>query len=57
MIIFFNDKIFRFDIYLLFDKFDLIVFIAFKMFFNDLKHNDNKYIHFRINCDIKFDNY
>ena len=57
MIIFFNDKIFRFDIYLLLDKFDLTIFIAFKMFFNDLKYNDNKYIRFRIDCDIKFDNY
>ena len=57
MIIFFNDKIFRFDIYLLFNKFDLIIFIAFKMFFNDLKYDDNKCIRFRINCDIKFDNY
>ena len=57
MIIFFNDKILRFNVYLLFNKFDLIIFIAFKMFFNNSKHNNNKYIRFRIDCDIKFDNY
>ena len=57
MIIFFDDKTLRFDVYLLFNKFDLIIFIAFKMFFNDSKYDNNKYIRFRINCDIKFDNY
>ena len=54
---FFNDKILRFNVYLLFNKFDLAIFIAFKIFFNDLKYNNNKYIRFRINCDIKFNNY
>ena len=54
---FFDNKTFRFDVYLLFNKFNSIIFIAFKMFLNDLKYNDNKYIRFRIDCDIKFDNY
>ena len=57
MIIFFNDKIFRSDVYLLFNKFNSTIFVVFKMFFNDSKHNNNKCIRFRINCDIKFDNY
>ena len=48
---------FRFNVYLLINKFDLIIFIAFKMFFNYLKHNDNRYIHFHNNYDIKFNNY
>ena len=57
MIIFFDDKIFRFNVYLLFNKSDLTIFIAFKMFFNDSKYNNNKYIRFRIDCGIEFDNY
>ena len=57
MIIFLNDKIFRFNVYLLFNKFNLTIFIAFKMFFNDSKYNNNKYTRFRINYNIKFDNY
>ena len=57
MIIFFNDKILRFDVYLLLNKFNSTIFIAFKMFFNDSKHDNNKYIRFRIDCDIEFDNY
>ena len=57
MIIFLDDKTFRFNVYLLFNKFNLTIFIAFKMFFNDLKYDNNKYIRFRIDCDIKFDNY
>ena len=57
MIIFLDDKNFRFNIYLLFDKFDLIILIAFKMFFNDSRYDNDKYTHFRIDCDIKFDNY
>ena len=57
MIIFFNDKTFRFNVYLLSNKFDLIILIAFKMFFNDLKHDNNKCTRFRIDYDIEFDNY
>ena len=57
MIIFFNNKILRFDVYLLFNKFDLIILIAFKMFFNDSKYNDNRYIRFRIDYNIKYNNY
>ena len=57
MIIFFNDKIFRFNVYLLFNKFNLTIFIAFKMFFNYSKYDNNKCIRFRIDYDIKFDNY
>ena len=57
MIIFFNNKILRFDVYLLFNKFDLIILTAFKMFFNDSKYNDNRYIRFRIDYNIKYNNY
>ena len=57
MITFFDDKILRFNVYLLFDKFASIILIAFKMFFNNSKYDNNKCIRFRINCDIKFDNY
>ena len=54
---FFDDKILRFNVCLLFNKFNSIILIAFKMFFNNLKYNNNKYIRFRIDCDIEFDNY
>ena len=54
---FFNDNILRFNVYLLIDKFDLIIFIAFKMFFNDAKYDNNRYIRFRNDYDIKFGNY
>ena len=57
MIIFFDDKIFRFNVYLLFNKFNLIILIAFKIFLNNSKYDDNKCIRFRINCGIEFDNY
>ena len=39
--IFFNNKTFRFNVYLLFDKFNLIIFITFKMFFKNSKYNNN----------------
>ena len=57
MIIFFDDKTLRFNVYLLFDKFNLTILIAFKMFFNNSKHNNNKYTRFHIDYNIKFDNY
>ena len=57
MIIFFYDKILRFNVYLLINKFNKIVFIAFKSFFNNVKYDDYKYIHLRNDYDKKYDNY
>ena len=39
------------------DKFNKIVFAAFKIFFNNIKYNYYYYIYFRINYESKFDNY
>ena len=47
----------RFDIYLLMNKFNKIVFVAFKIFLNNVKYSDCRYIRFRINYGLKFDNY
>ena len=34
-----------------------VIFVAFKIFFNNIKYNDYYYIRFRINYKSKFDNY
>ena len=39
------------------NKFNEIILIIFKIFFNNIKYNNYRYINFRINYKSKFDNY
>ena len=55
--IFLYNKTLRFNIYLLINIFNKIILIAFKIFFNNIKYNDYRYIRFRINYKSKFDIY
>ena len=57
VIIFLYKKILYFNIYLLINKFNKIIFITSKIFLNNIKYNNYRYTRFRINCESKFDNY